>query len=338
MYRTLSDLTEPVVDALYHIDTATSRAAPAFVMMIGAPGAGKSSGHAAAIDAGYLPAGDYATINLDSLLEALVPFRAASSMAHLLKQRHRDHVKFASISAYSSKKDNLGLFKWYNTAHAALQAAEPNTVAAFNTVRAQWPAPASEAAASIIALNEAAIKRAIQGRVPIVYETTATVGKDGRVAKVDAIAAALEGTPYQLVIMHVTGKPADVAARVKARQEHGMPADAAPFYRMVPAAVVAEQVGKNKEAFAALQAQYAGLATFQDITTPHNKAHLAKSAGHTYEEQRARIMDAYAPAAAAAPTPSSWRPSSFRRISVRRSSSWRPSSWKKRSSTRRRPH
>jgi len=330
MYRALSDLTPQVVDALYHIDTATPSAHPAFVMMIGAPGAGKSSGHGVAIDRGFLPAGNYATINLDSLLEAMVPFRAASSMAHLLKQRHRDHVKFASIGAYGSKKDNLGMFKWYNTAHAALQAAEPNTIAAFNTVRTQWPAPAAGAPASLIALNEAAIQRAIQRRVPVVYETTATLGKDGRVAKVDAIAAALEGTPYKLVVMHVSGKVADVVARVKARQEHAMPADAAPYYRMVPAPVIADQVEKNDAAFKALLPQYAGRAEFLEVITPHNKALLTKPAAHSYEEQRARIMAAYA-----APTPSSWRPSSFRRISVRRSSSWRPSSWKKRTTRRR---
>jgi hypothetical protein len=334
MVHHLSELTPAVVNALYHIDSATPRPDPAFVLMIGAPGAGKSSGHAAAIEAGYLPAGDYATINLDILLESMLPFRAASSMAHLLKQRHREMVKFASIPAYGSKKENLGMFKWYNTAHGALQAAEPNTIAAFNTVRAQWPAPAPEAAAPLTALNEAAIHEAIKNRVPIVYETTASVGKDGRVAKADAIAAALEGTPYRLVVMHVTGKPADIAERVKARQEHGMPAEALPYYRMVPSMIIADQVKGNAAAFAALQAQYAGLADFIEVKTPHNKALLAKNAGHSFEEQRARIMAAYA--AKAPSPPSSWRPSSWRRITIRRkpSSSWRPSSWKKRRTSR----
>jgi hypothetical protein len=50
----LSDLTEERVDHLFHIDRATPVTAPVFLLMVGLPGVGKSSGHREAIERGYV--------------------------------------------------------------------------------------------------------------------------------------------------------------------------------------------------------------------------------------------------------------------------------------------
>jgi hypothetical protein len=302
MQPSLSALTPPVVDRLYHIDSATPVAAPVFLFLIGAPGAGKSSGHARAIDAGLLPPGNYATLNLDTLLESLTPFRAASAMGHLLKRTPstRELTKFSSISAYGTRKENLGLFKWYNTAHDELAAIEPATIAGLNRVRATFaPLHDSEAGAKLTDLNEAALIRAVARSVPIVYETVFSLTKSGRVTKFDDITAYLKrhGSQYRVVVYHIRGEPAEVAARVRARQEYGMPYEDPPFYRYVPASeeVIAGIIDKNAAAFAALKGQYAGKAEFEEYENRLDPSRLAPERPFNATNQLRRITRAFGP-------------------------------------------
>lgn len=308
----LSAVTDTVVDRLYGIDRATPTDHPAFLFLVGAPGAGKSSGHATAIAAGLLPAdGSYVTINLDLLLEAITPFRAASSLAHILKHDHRDQVHFGSISAYASRKENLGLFKWYDEAHDDIAAADPATIAALNAVREVYQ-PLADATAShtIAEQSEDALRRAIAARLPIVYETTLSLGSGGRVAKIDTLMRILAKTPYRdrIYMWHVTGAPADIAARVRARQEYIMPADEHPYYRYVPTGLTRKFVEDTAAAFSRLQTQYAGKIQFHEISVPHDPRLLPTAPSYNLATQRDRVVAAYAPRRLS----SSWRVSTPR--------------------------
>jgi hypothetical protein len=295
----LSALTDATVDHLYGIDRATPTDHPVFLFLVGAPGAGKSSGHAAAIEAGLLPADrTYVTINLDLLLEAITPFRAASSLAHLLKHDHRDHVHFGSISAYGSRKENLGLFKWYDEAHTDLIKADPVTIAALNAVREVYQ-PLADATASntISEQSEAALARAVAARLPIVYETTFSLGSSGRVTKVDVLMRRLAKTPYRdrIYMWHITGAPTEIADRVRARQEYIMPADEHPYYRYVPTGLTRKFVEDTATAFARLKTQYAGKIQFHEISIPHDPRLLPTAPAHNLATQRDRVIAAYAP-------------------------------------------
>ncbi len=282
---------------MYNIDSASPSAEPTFLFIVGSPGAGKSSGHAAAIESGLIPAGNYATINLDTLLESMAPFRAASSMAHLLKQRHRSLVKFASIFAYGTRKENLGLFKWYDEAHGDLAAADPATIAQLNRVRETYePLLGYEAPAKLMDLNEAAIQRAITRGINIVYETTFSLTKKGRVTKFDEIMELLKGTPYKVAVYHVRGDPKEISQRIRARQEFGMPHEEYPFYRYVswsPEAV-AEYIGKTAEAVAAIAAQYPAITVAEFVNTM-DPMRLPVFKPVNYNTQRRRIVRAYGP-------------------------------------------
>lgn len=300
----LSALTPAVVDRLYGIDRAAPSDTPVFVILAGSPGAGKSSG--AALDLLPLPAGTpYATINLDTLLESLEPFRAASSMAHFLKQdpvvAESGLARFASIAAYGSRRENLGLFKWYDTARPALPAVgvATETLAAFNAVRAEFaPLAEAEAPARLMDINAAAMARAVAKRVPIVWETTLSLAaRSGRVAKIDDLMEELAGTPYRVVIIHVTGDPADIAARIRARQEYGMPYEVPPYYRYVPATpeTVGEFVAANAAAVAALRRQYRGRIEFHEIAPALDPARLPRPRTMSPALQRARIAAFYGP-------------------------------------------
>jgi hypothetical protein len=297
----LSALTPAVVDQLYGIDRAEPVAHPLFVILAGSPGVGKSSGHAAAEALGLTA--PYATINLDTLLESLAPFRAASSMAHFLKQDPdaRDLTRFASITAYGTRRENLGLFKWYDTARPELAAAglAPETLAAFNAVRAEFaPLADAEAPARLMDINAAAMVRAIAKRVPIVWETTLSLAaKSGRVAKIDDLMEELAGTPYRVLLIHATGDPADIAARIRARQEYGMPYEVPPYYRYVKATPesVAEYVAGNAAAVAALRSQYRGRIEFHEIAPVLDPARLPRSRRMSPALQRARIAAFYGP-------------------------------------------
>ncbi len=313
----LSALTDTAVDRLYGIDRAAPAAHPTFLFLVGVPGAGKSSGHAAAIDAGLLPENRaYVTVNLDLLLEAITPFRAASAAAHLLKQTPAtaEQARFASISAYGSRKENLGLFKWYNTARAALTpVADPATLAALNAVREVYqPLADATATHTITEQSEAALDRAINAGLPIVYETTISVNARGRVAKIDALMERLDaaGSPYKghIHLWHITGDPDQIRQRVKARQEYSMPADEHPFYRYVPTGIIPKAVTDMATAFARLQTQYAGKIQFREIIPVHDATRLPTAFPYNVSTQRNRITAAYLPTRLS----SGWRVSSPR--------------------------
>lgn len=306
-YHSLSALTDGVVNHLYNIDSANPQARPIFLFLVGAPGAGKSSGHARAIATGLLPPTGYATLNVDTLLESLAPFRAASAMAQLLKTRGktRNLTKFATISAYGTRKENLGLFKWYNTAHSELAAADPETIAAFNTVRAQFADLTDrEAKAKLLDLHDAALDRAMEKGVPIVYETTLSLNKSGRVTKVDDIMDHMPAK-YIPVMWHIKANLANLPARIKARQEKQMPADPFPYYRYIPAKLLEELAVSTATAFEHIQtsSKYADirkrLAIFDSYENPFNADRLARlPSPPPFTEQRNQIVRAYGPGAA----------------------------------------
>ena len=298
MYARLSDLTPAVVDAMYHIDSADPQAEPTFLFLVGAPGSGKSSGHARAVAAGILPPA-YATINMDTLLESLTPFRAASSMAHFLKRSPATAatpMHFGSIGAYGTRKENLGLFKWYDEAHDTLAAADPATIAAFNRVRDRFaPLNGQEAEARLLDINEAALHRAIQRQIPIVYETTLSLTKAGRVNKVDDLMSILKKTPYRVVFYHITGSVEDIAQRIRARQEHSTPKDPMPFYRYFPTGhdAVASIIRNTADAFAAVQKRYKKVAQFEEFENPTDPTRAPSENRRTASAKRRQILRAY---------------------------------------------
>lgn len=147
-YLKLSDMTQADEDHLFHIDTAVPVPAPTLFMLIGSPGAGKSSGHSVAQQAmlnglrvegwgGEEPAAPghggsvappYVSIDLDLLVERMEPFRVASMIHRIIShnpvlsaymippdpRRPRNAAKRAAslntMKAYISESQNLELF------------------------------------------------------------------------------------------------------------------------------------------------------------------------------------------------------------------------------------
>ena len=341
----LSDLTPPVVDRIYGTDRATPRADPTFVLLVGSPGVGKSSGHAFAIENGFLPPpseGGYTTINLDMLLESLLIFRAGSAMGHVVthKPSTKDHAKFSTLQSYGSRHENLGAFKWYNTAHNAIKGTDPELADALNSVRERFlPLRGEELpkGSSLIDLNEAAIVRAVERSVPIIYETTLSLNKkEGRVKKVDEIMALLsaKGPQYRVIMIHITAPPDEIATRIHHRQEFGMPYEELPFYRYVPAdpadpkAIVAMAKG-TAEAVIAIKELYGGRIDVISLEIAMDAARLAAPREFNDVTLVRRIRNVYGPVApaggagAAAKKSSSGKSSSSRKRHSKTSSSER---------------
>lgn len=263
LYGRLSDLTPPIVDRLYNIDEARPMTEPVFIFLVGAPGSGKSSGHRFAIEAGLLPPVKYATINIDLLLESLLPFRAASAVADFIKENENETIRFSTIGAYTSRKENLGLFKWYDEASGSL-------VRTFDPIRDKFlPIKDLDAPLTLIELNEAALHRAIDRRVPIVYETTLYLSKEGRVSKVDALMQYLTATPYRIVFYHMNAEPSDIVMRLEGRRAITTQAEY-PYVRTVPSSIesITDMVEQNKVAFRALHKKYRSVALFQEAENP----------------------------------------------------------------------
>ena len=280
MQPRLSALTPPVVDQLYNIDGAEPVDAPMFLFLVGAPGAGKSTGHEHAIRAGLLPAnGNYATLNMDTLLESLTPYRAATAIAHSLHKKPGP--------AYGSTKENLGAFKWYDDNGFA----DPD----FNKIRRRFlPLKNVTTEYSIIDRNHLAIKRAIDKHINIVYETTLSLSRSGRVNKVDEIIQYLEKEKagYKIVFYHVTGSASNIARRIHARQE--LSNNLMPFYRYVPTDVglIEKLITDTATAFNALRKQYKNVAEFVETANPDDPSRAA-SRSKTRSNRRRAIMRAY---------------------------------------------
>ena len=296
--ETLSDLTDEKVDELFHINSAPSVADPVFVFMVGVPGVGKTTGHKELHKRGFLAPHSYATINLDTLLESLKVFRAASSMAYLLKQKHKELVKFGTIQLYQSHKNDLGIFKWYDDSREELFKHMPHTVKQLDTIREKYAAASAEAVAypSIQDLTQAALSRAIAKSTNIVYETTLSVPKTGKVAKVDEVMK-LVGDRYRILVFHVQGAVSEVAARIHGRQEFSTPYLTLPFQRpMTTAEDVLVKIDKgNYDAIKALMAQYPERIRFDEYMTVMNERRLPPRRSFTMRKQRHRIKTVYGP-------------------------------------------
>jgi len=301
--ETLSDLTDEKVDALFHINSAPSVAEPMFVFMVGVPGVGKSTGHKELHRRGYVSPHSYATINLDTLLESLKVFRAASSMAHLLKQHHKELIKFGTIQLYQSHKDDLGIFKWYDDSREELLKRMPHTVKQLDTIREKYASATAESVAypSIQDLTQAALSRAIAKSVNIVYETTLSVPKSaakqhspGRIAKVDEVMK-LVGSRYRMLVFHVQGAIPEVAARIHGRQEFSTPYLTLPFHRPMTTAedVLVKMDRGNYDAIKALKAQYPEQIRFDEYVTVMDASRLPPRRTFTMRKQRHKLKTIY---------------------------------------------
>lgn len=272
----LSDLTPEVVDHLFGIDRAEPVADPTFTFIVGVPGIGKSS----------VPASGHATINLDTLLEGLIPFRAASAIAYAMRSE-----KFSSIIGYGSRKENLGMFNWYDRM-------EGNKDPAFNALRTRFaPLHGKSAPASIITIAEAAIQRAIQKRINIVYETTVRVtARTGRITKVDDVMRSLPAE-YRVRVIHLTGDPDEVATRVHARQEYQMPYGPRPFQRRVDTerADIVKLMEAIHEGVKTLRRQYAGRIEFEEREVRLDPTRLPPARKFSPRGSKMRAMAAYGP-------------------------------------------
>ncbi len=265
---------------------------PTFVFLIGAPAAGKSTGHTLLQERGIVHRKgadgprDYATINVDTLLESLIPFREATATAAKMG------IPLTALRGYSSKEPNLGFMSGLQKelfpenveeragakkkVKVAKAAAPPSAEfekkkecapsAEFEEKKAKCAPILKEIIGSyadilkgesmpqnLNQIMDDAIRRIIDARVDIVYETTFSSDK-----KFMELYEVLKGTPYmnQIKIMHIQGNPYDVGTKAELRQRYGMLSEPVPFQRMVPTKpdIVADLIQKNQTVFNQLRA------------------------------------------------------------------------------------
>ena len=277
MYPRLSALTPAVVDRLYGIDTATPTETPQFVFLLGPPGIGKTSNHPS-----ELAHGNYATINLDVLLENLRPFRIGSSLAWWAGEQ-----RFTALPGYQTRRENAAALGWWEKGRLtpALNSLAEETIDANQTEK------------SIVSMTDAALARAIDKSINIVWETTVSLNKQRRVKKVDDVMSYLRrNAPHYTVLFVLIDAPAEeLSQRLIARQSYNQPYRAEPFWRPVPTeeTAVEHSLEAHREAFAALRAQYRAKARFKVIINRVDFDRLPISRNFNADEAEARILSAY---------------------------------------------
>jgi hypothetical protein len=95
-------------------------------------------------------------------------------------------------------------------------------------------------------------------------------------------------------VVHVTAPAANIAARVSARQEYGMPYEARPFYRFVPPGVTAPLVAGTARGVTAIRTdpRYADVEIIE-IENPANPEQAVVARAFDPVEELARIQAAY---------------------------------------------
>ncbi len=277
----LGDVTPEMEDSLFHIDTAIPVERPILFILIGSPGAGKSSGHKYAQAFMGLGGGSgvpgYATIDLDLIVERMEPFRAASMLARILsrdpdlKARIGD-INFPTMEAYISERQNLKMFDWFDDIVSRLGlnfeaigewGGDPfmNIMKQLYNIRRRWYAlkDAESGKPALWKRTNLAIERAMTKRVNIVYETTMGPGKYGKkIAKFDALKALADRYDYNVHLYHIGCSDEakhgllikEIQKRVEGRQEFDTPfREPKPFWRYVPPEGIAELVVKNATAY-----------------------------------------------------------------------------------------
>lgn len=298
------DLMNPIqVDFLFGLYDSrgtpllTVKEKPTFVFLIGAPAAGKSTGHTLLQERGIVHRKgedgprDYATINVDTLLESLIPFREATATAAKMG------VPLTALRGYVSKQPNLGFVSGLQKelfpenveekASAKKKVKVANATAAPSAAFEEKKAMCAPILKEIIGsyadilsgkpmpknLNQImddAIRRIIDARVDIVYETTFSSDK-----KFMELYEVLKGTPYmdQIIIMHIQGNPDNVGTKAELRQQYGMPSEPVPFQRLVPTtpAIVTDLIQKNQTVFDQLRdAAPPGVSFIEQGPIPYN--------------------------------------------------------------------
>jgi hypothetical protein len=309
------------VEELYGIDKATPQEKPTFVFMVGSPGAGKSQGHKALLENGVFPDYNYAIINLDFLLESLVPFRIASSFAHSLRRclgedYPKTGKKFSSLSCYGSRASDAGAFAYFDhsetrdelmkalaaklaaTKGLSPEAATSYVVDLFENIGRLAARDRSVAAieSSLMELNAEAIHAAIRKRVNIVYETTFS-----SIKKFNDLYQTLIDAGYYIIVYHIVDKKENIRAKLHARQEHEMPFEEFPFYRFVLASdeAVSEYIGKTAAVVKEIRGKvesgaYDGDRVFVDeYKVKFDPARLASEPDFNFEAQIERLKHAY---------------------------------------------
>jgi hypothetical protein len=250
-----------LVAKLYGIDKATPDEDPYFVFLVGVPGAGKSMGHRALVESGLFSDENYATLNLDILLESLVPFRATSALSHAIRTflgkdypKSKDIRKYASITGYSSKSPNVGALDFFNSEITkikllralAFKLSRLERISVLDAARKIYKmfkkfrdlivklVPERTVVTSLLDLHKEAIAAAIKKRVNIVYETVFS-----NIDKFDKLYAPLIAAGYKIIIIYIKDKPENISTKISARQEYGMPYGKYPYYRFVPSSLEA---------------------------------------------------------------------------------------------------
>lgn len=292
LVSSLGDLTPTVVDQMFGTSSATpiSVRPPTFLFLVGAPGSGKSSGHSRAITEGIITDGNYVTINLDTLLESLVPFRASTAMAH-----HIGKV-MSPLPGYMSKNQNLGFMRRFGEKYAEVKPYIPvDQQAQMNSIIGQYSGLASrpKSVQNLIQITDTAIQRAIAKRVDIVYETTFSNTK-----KFEELFQILQPAGYHTFLYYIEASQPNVSARLTARQNFQMPASEKPYQRFVDpsAEEVTKLLQKNKESVMAIQQKYEGNPAFSmlTLTNPLDPSRLPVPT-NIRPTQLNRIVNAYGP-------------------------------------------
>jgi hypothetical protein len=316
--RTRDDALPDVVSHVFGIDSATPVDVPVFVFMVGSPGAGKSGGHDALLENGVFPDKNYATINIDLLLEMLLPFRVAGSFAHSIQtflgsNFPKNSKSFSSIGSYCSKKPNVGSFKFLEDIDSLQKATiEKYAVekgisvtqaalyisAVFDRIKAIAKNIKSERSAdiSLIDLTNMAIKTAIKKKVNIVYETTFS-----SIHKFDNLYKPLLAAGYKIIVFHIMDTSEHIREKLISRQEYGMPYETAPFYRYVPTDLqFINQVIHSTASIVDLihrrvkEGIYNENEVFVDeYKVPFDPSRLRKSPVFNFEAQLERLLSAY---------------------------------------------
>jgi broad-specificity NMP kinase len=229
---------------------------PYFVIVVGAPGVGKTTKTQQILKKMGMEYNDFYNISLDSLVERVEPYRKVTKRLYntlkAKKERSEEHnmteKNYALLSeiylpTIMSKNINFSL--------SATEKAKINKIAAIGDATVEEPLKKEKVETGLKELNELrseGLKYGVMNELNIIYDTTLVSKKDKVKEDIMPILEMNKNVKYKIIVILVTAEARNIQNRIKGRHKK-MLEEKDPYIRAINPHLTDIFIKQNKEGF-----------------------------------------------------------------------------------------
>ena len=229
---------------------------PYFVIVVGAPGVGKTTKIQQILEKIGIEYNDFYNIALDSLIERVEPYRKVtkrlyntlkakkvSSNEHNMTEKNYALLSEVYLPTIISKNINFSL--------SATEKAKINKIAAIGDATVEEPLKKEKVETGLKELNELrseGLKYGVMNELNIIYDTTLVSKKDKVKEDIMPILEMNKNVKYKIIVILVTAEARNIQNRIKGRHKK-MLEEKDPYIRAINPHLTDMFIKQNKEGF-----------------------------------------------------------------------------------------